>query len=171
MNSAIINNIFSGTAFVFFISVAAGVPVFYLLNRFFYRSNGLPGALYYNNVLIGDGLVFPLFNALLYYFLSNGKLHWSWLPVLLSMISAIILTSGFIYWRIYINPVNDWSRPVFGKINGAGIYHAVYFFVQSIIAGIAFFLCIFQQSWQELFYFCSVFSIYGMLAIFPEWRP
>ena len=171
MSSAITSNIFLDASVIFLLSTAAGVPVFYLMNRFVYPYPELPGALYYNNVLIGDGLIFPVFNALLYYLLAAGNIYWSWIPVLCASAAAMIFTICFMYWRIYINPDNDWSRPVIGKFNGGTVYHAVYFFVQSVVVGVAVFLCVTQGRWTELAYFCGVFSIYGILAAFPEWRP
>ena len=169
----ILANIYSGIIYsilIFILTDIIGLLAMAFLNyRFFYNPK-LPGVFHYNNVIIGDGIIFPALNSYLFYQIYIGIIDLKSDIILISIVLSGLTSIVYFIWRVHFNPDNDWSRPQLHKINLGGIYHVGYYFLQLAILLFSFISSIRYLHFKEMIVFSILTGFYLLLALFPTYR-
>jgi len=113
------------TAFI--ITLVLGPGMFYFLCKTLYKKSKLRKYPLYLVDGIGDTVFIPLFNA----FVAGYGLRF--VNPVFSLTLAIVITLGWMTYRLFIEKTVDWSMPKHAKFNFGGWYHIVWFLAESFI--------------------------------------
>ena len=118
---------------VFFATLFIGPIIFLLISRVYYKNENFIKYPVDAVDFIGDCMFLPFFNSLLAHYGVIDLIKVNSGYVWFSLIFAILVSSFWAIHRKNISNVNDWSRPGIGKFNFGGIYHLLFFVIQSFL--------------------------------------
>lgn len=99
-------------------------------------------SLNYTSAILGDGIIFPIVNMFVAYFLARNQILINIVIVSLSFVFGFIITSYFHIVQAVEGLVN-WSMPTPWQWNFLGFWHATYMFSVASLISLFYILLIF----------------------------
>lgn len=117
----------------FFITLIIGPLMFLIISRVYYKKEKFTKYPVDAVDFIGDCIFLPFFNSILVYYSILGFINENSGYLWFCIVFAVLVSFAWGFARKNINTNDDWSRPKLGVFNFGGLYHFIFFILQSFL--------------------------------------